>query len=401
MRKKNLEELQSLSENVIKSDDIFQVDSITTQKTNYKIANAYIKQEKYEEAIPYLEQSISEANLKEDIIVEKDATKKLYEVFESVGDDLKAYETFQTYVNLVEKEYFQKEQKISQAAKLSRDLNIKQQRINSLEKDYEFYENKLLLEQQNKELIAKENRQQWIIIYSLIGGLVLISFLVFFMYRYIKQQQLNNNLLALRTLRSQMNPHFIFNALNSVNSFIATNDERTANRYLSDFSKLMRSVLENSEEDFIPLSKEIELLKLYTKLEHFRFQDKFDYSFNVDSSVAVDDYVIPPMLLQPYVENAVWHGLRYVEEKGDLFISIRQNDDVLKITIEDNGIGRERSKALKTVNQNKQVSKGMGNIEKRVSILNTMYQDKIGVSVEDLKHNSGTRVTVTLKKSTS
>ena len=99
----------------------------------------------------------------------------------------------------------------------------------------------------------------------------------FFMYKYIKQQRLANNLLALKSLRSQMNPHFIFNALNSVNSFIASNDERTANKYLSDFSHLMRAVLENSEEDFIPLQKEIELLDLYTKLEHFRFQDKFDY----------------------------------------------------------------------------------------------------------------------------
>ena len=110
------------------------------------------------------------------------------------------------------------------------------------------------------------------------------------MYRNIRQQRINNNLLALRTLRTQMNPHFIFNALNSVNSFIAMNDERTANRYLSDFSKLMRSVLENSEEDFIPLSKEVELLQLYTQLEHFRFQDKFDYEFEVDEAIPMNDF---------------------------------------------------------------------------------------------------------------
>ena len=221
------------------------------------------------------------------------------------------------------------------------------------------------------------------------------------MYKYIRQQRFANNLLALKSLRSQMNPHFIFNALNSVNSFIAANDERTANKYLSDFSLLMRAVLENSEEDFIPLEKEIELLQLYTKLEHFRFKDKFDYAVNVDQSIAKKDFVIPPMLLQPYIENAVWHGLRYKKSKGYLEIGISQvQSDEIKITITDNGIGREKSKALKTEHQKKQNSKGMGNIKKRVSILNDMYKDKVDVFIEDLKdeEDTGTKVVVTLKK---
>jgi len=219
------------------------------------------------------------------------------------------------------------------------------------------------------------------------------------MYRNIKQQRLNNNLLALKSLRSQMNPHFIFNALNSVNSFIASNDERTANRYLTDFSKLMRSVLENSEEDFIPLSKEIELLQLYTKLEHFRFQDKFDYNIIIDEAINVDDFLIPPMLLQPYIENAVWHGLRYKEAKGLLQISLHTYvDDKVQIVIEDNGVGREKSKALKTDHQKNQNSKGMGNIKKRVAILNEMYADKVDVFIEDIVGNGGTKVVLTLKK---
>jgi LytS/YehU family sensor histidine kinase len=197
-----------------------------------------------------------------------------------------------------------------------------------------------------------------------------------------------------------MNPHFIFNALNSVNSFIANNDERAANKYLSDFSLLMRSVLENSEEDFIPLEKEIELLNLYVKLEHFRFKDKFDYKINIDEKIDVGDFVIPPMLLQPYVENAVWHGLRYKEEKGMLEIGFEPMDrDKLLITISDDGIGRKRSKALKTEHQKKQNSKGMGNIKERIAILNTMYKDKVDVVIKDLHENEeGTRVQLILKK---
>jgi len=215
----------------------------------------------------------------------------------------------------------------------------------------------------------------------------------------MKQQRVNNNLLALKSLRSQMNPHFIFNALNSVNSFIASNDERTANRYLTDFSKLMRSVLENSEQDFISLSKELELLQLYAKLEHFRFQDKFDYNITVDDAITVDDFLIPPMLLQPYIENAVWHGLRYKKEKGLLQISLKNlGKDKLQIVIEDNGIGREKSKEFKTTHQKNQNSKGMGNIKKRVAILNEMYADKVDVFIEDIVDNGGTKVVLTLKK---
>ena len=221
------------------------------------------------------------------------------------------------------------------------------------------------------------------------------------MFKYIKQQKFANNLLALKSLRSQMNPHFIFNALNSVNSFIASNDERTANKYLSDFSYLMRAVLENSEEDFIPLQKEIDLLELYTKLEHFRFKDKFEYSIDVDDSINVNEFQIPPMLLQPYIENAVWHGLRYKTVKGHLNIAIAQKSKTeLTITITDDGIGRERSKALKTENQQKQNSKGMGNIKKRVAILNEMYKDKVDVFIDDFQdaEDAGTKVVVTLKK---
>ncbi|WP_407267637.1 sensor histidine kinase [Tenacibaculum maritimum] len=201
-------------------------------------------------------------------------------------------------------------------------------------------------------------------------------------------------------MRSQMNPHFIFNALNSVNNFIALNDERSANRYLSDFSKLMRSVLENSEEDFIPLSKEIALLRLYVKLEHDRFKDKFEYSLFIDEKIQQDQYLIPPMLLQPYIENAIWHGLRYKKSKGLLEVSMKQQKEgYVEIVIKDDGVGREKSTALKTKNQLKQKSKGMSTIKKRITILNEMYQDVIDVKVADLfKNGEGTEIKVILKK---
>ena len=119
-------------------------------------------------------------------------------------------------------------------------------------------------------------------------------------------------MLELKSLRAQMNPHFIFNSLNSVNSFISKNDDRSANKYLSQFSRLMRMVLENSKHDFVSLDSEIEILKLYLELEHLRFQDKFDYDFTIGGGVKKDEIEIPPMLIQPFIENSVWHGLRYL-----------------------------------------------------------------------------------------
>jgi sensor histidine kinase YesM len=392
-----LEGVSNLEEDSLEDEE---AEEISPQRQNYKIANAYVAQDKYEDAIPFLEKSIEEADKKEDLVVQKDATRKLSEVYKGIGDFGKAAENYEKYVEVVDELYIKKEQELSQAARFSREIALKQNRITSLENERVLNESRYKLAFENQELIQKNNRIQKWIIGSLILVAVLLLLTAYYQYKNVRQQKYANNLLALKSLRTQMNPHFIFNALNSVNSFIASNDERTANKYLSDFSQLMRAVLENSEEDFIPLASEIELLNMYTKLEHFRFKDKFEYEFTVDENINMKEFVIPPMLLQPYVENAVWHGLRYKEEKGRLdikFLSVSK--DSVKIIIEDNGIGRKRSKSLKTEHQKRQKSKGMGNIQKRISILNEMYQDKVDVKVEDVFENEeGTRVVLNLKK---
>ncbi|GAA4276967.1 hypothetical protein GCM10022259_16910 [Aquimarina mytili] len=374
--------------------------SLTPQVQNYKIASAFAAQQEYDEAITYLEESKKEAKSKNDLIVQKDAARKLGEVYREKGELKKASEAFEEYEVIIDKLYIQKDQEISQAARFSRELAQKANRITTLEKDRELNETRYELAFASQELANQQSLRQQIVIYFLVGLTILLLLAAYLMFRNMKQQRYANNLLALKSLRSQMNPHFIFNALNSVNTFIATNDERTANRYLTDFSLLMRAVLENSEQDFIPLEKEIELLKLYVQLEHFRFQDKFDYTIEVDPEINVNEYMIPPMLLQPYVENAVWHGLRYKSEKGILSINFQNvASDTIEIIITDNGIGRKKSKELKTQNQKLQKSKGMGNIRKRIAILNKMYKDKVDVFITDLEENSeGTKVKLTLNK---
>lgn len=401
MRKNSLATLEKLNtapqKRVLKEE---LGDTITTQRINYKIANAYISQDKYNEAIPFLEKSIVEADSDDDLLVQKDATRKLSEVYEYRGDFNLALKTYQDYVALVDTLYVRKEQEISRAARFNREILSTQSRITGLEQERELSQSKYDLALTQKELSEESYKNQRWVVYSLVFGLVLTGLAAFFFYRSNQQQKLANNLLALKSLRSQMNPHFIFNALNSVNNFIAKSDERSANRYLSEFSTLMRSVLENSEEDFIPLSKELNLLELYMKLEHSRFPEKFDYQINIDEELDVSSFQIPPMLLQPYIENAIWHGLRYKEEKGLLEVSVRSKaENQLEICISDNGIGRTRSAELKTAHQKKQRSKGMGNIRQRVAILNDMYKNKVAVTISDLqKDGSGTKVVFTLKK---
>jgi tetratricopeptide (TPR) repeat protein len=400
LRKKSLADLQRLKAPEVEVSGLDLGDTLTAQRINYKIANAYIAQDKYTEAIPYLERSIVAADAEDDIVVQKDATRKLSEVYENRGNFDKALETYQTYVDLVDTLYTRKEQEISRAARFNREITSIQDRVKGLEQERELTESKYDLAVTEQALSEERfKRQKWVI-YSLVFGLLLMILAVFFFYRSNQQQKLANNLLALKSLRSQMNPHFIFNALNSVNNFIAKNDERSANRYLSDFSKLMRSVLEYSEEDFIPLAQELELLELYVKLEHSRFSDKFDYEIVVADDLEVGTFHIPPMLLQPYIENAIWHGLRYKKEKGKLLIKLNAKDvNEVVISIEDDGIGRTASAQHKTNNQKKQKSKGLGNIKERVAILNEMYPNKVDIAITDAFPNgTGTKVTLTLKR---
>lgn len=260
-------------------------------------------------------------------------------------------------------------------------------------------EEEILRMQQKQALQDADLRQQRNINLMLLTGFIALLIASFFIFRNYRAKRRANKLLALRSLRSQMNPHFIFNSLNSINSFISKNDERSANKYLSSFSRLMRTVMEHSNHDFVPLSAELQVLELYLSLEHFRFADKFDYSFEVDPDIQADQIQVPPMLIQPYIENAIWHGLRYKETPGVLRVAFRQEGDKLIGIIEDNGIGRKRSSELKTKNQKTHTSTGLKNTAQRVALINSLYGKSVSVSMTDLEADSkdcGTRVEIVI-----
>ncbi|PQJ13252.1 hypothetical protein BST94_12840 [Nonlabens xylanidelens] len=372
---------------------------LTKQKEQLKIAEALKSQNKISEAISFFEASLEEATVNNDLAIKKDAAKSLYELNKKAGNTKKALSYNELYINTVDALYLEKENELEETARKAKELVSKQTRILTLEKDRELTENKIALINTERELTQEMNQRQRWIIYSLVALSLLLLTLAYFMYRNNKQQKINNHLLALKSLRSQMNPHFIFNALNSVNNYIAQNDERAANKYLADFSKLMRSVLENSELDFIPLEKEIDLLGLYLKLEHERFKDKFDFKLDIDPAIKEAHLQVPPMLLQPIIENAVWHGLRYKNEKGYLNVAFARVENGIQVTITDNGIGREQSKAIKTEHQKKRDSKGLGNIKNRVALLNELHDCEIDIKVSDagLSPDVGTTVVVNFK----
>lgn len=239
-------------------------------------------------------------------------------------------------------------------------------------------------------------RRQKALIYSLVSISILLVGATVLLVKSSRKKRRINNLLALKSLRTQMNPHFIFNALNSINGFISNKEVVDANSYLTDFAMLMRIVMENLQKDFISLAEEIAALELYLKLEHLRFIDTFDYDLSIDSSIEVDELMVPPMLLQPYIENAIWHGLRHKRDFGHLSVKIMENESSLLLQVTDNGVGRIKSESLKTPNQRQHESTGMYNTERRISMINQMQKHKILVEIKDLeaKDETGTDVLV-------
>jgi LytS/YehU family sensor histidine kinase len=196
--------------------------------------------------------------------------------------------------------------------------------------------------------------------------------------------------LEMQALRAQMNPHFIFNSLNSINRFILQNDRAQASEYLTKFSKLVRMILQNSQASLITLESELESLDLYLNLESLRFNYHFDYKITVPKDLDKEVLQVPPLILQPYVENAIWHGLMHKEEKGHLNIDISENDDHLFLKIRDDGVGREKAKAMASKSATKHKSMGLRITENRIAILQKNGSRESPVTIHDLVSDDGT-----------
>jgi hypothetical protein len=236
--------------------------------------------------------------------------------------------------------------------------------------------------------------------YFLLGGLAL-----FFLFRRVRRQavrnmEINQRLarMELRALQAQINPHFLFNTLNSIQHLFYRSDVLTTNRYFSSFAKLMRHFLDSSRELETTLTKEVNQLRLYLELEKLRFEDQFSYSLDVDIQSDPNETMIPTMVIQPFVENAINHGLLPKKGVGMLKVQIRQEESWIICTIEDNGIGRVQARENKKKNENNHKSQGMALVYERLEVLNQIRPEEIFLSIADKKtereETAGTRVDI-------
>lgn len=197
------------------------------------------------------------------------------------------------------------------------------------------------------------------------------------------------NDLTLASLKSQMNPHFIFNCLNSIKFYVEKNETDAASLYITKFSKLIRSILDSARSEKISLAAEIELIGLYLEMEAMRLKEKLNYKINIPPDIDADFIEIPPLLIQPYVENAIWHGLMPKPEGGTITVAISIANDSLEINIADDGIGRGKAEALKKKNKFNHTSHGSALNNERIAMFNARYKTNTRVDIADLKDSSG------------
>jgi LytS/YehU family sensor histidine kinase len=281
-------------------------------------------------------------------------------------------------------------------------------------------QNERMQVQNERKLNRQVLHKHWLYSIIIIISLILIG--VYFLYRYrLRQLHLQNQLarektdkilaeigyqhnldeLTFSALRSQMNPHFIFNALNTIQGFVYSNDKKSASGYLGKFSQLIRKILDSSNKQTITLGEEIEILKLYTDIEKARYGEHFSVTITIDPALDQEFIVIPPMLIQPYVENSIKHGVFH--KQGDKVLVIRiskiEGHDVIEVVIDDNGIGRERSKEI---NKSRVAHHSFATAanEKRINLINQAIDKKTKLRIID-KVNidgspAGTTVIITI-----
>ena len=413
-----LRKFQSAIDSYKKAYNLDKTTSNEKIELNAKISKLFVENKKYDHAIELLNKQLKDAKQKNQRELEYHIHCELADIYFSNGNNNEAIgnlkSAFQIAINqgntklvkqAVERliQFYKKHHMNNeQIALYDNFIDHFEELIKSDsslidENTFNLIENKIIQLEKEKQLkdklIAKTNWFNTILMISILALLVLILLIL----KYSSSVRKKNKQIALQSLRREMNPHFVFNSLNSVNQYIAQNNELKANRFLTSYSNLMRTIMENSTADFIQLSTELELIEKYVSLEHQRFSDKFDYEINIDKNLDIDAILIPNMIIQPYIENAVWHGLRYLDKAGKLIISFVKKDQTILITIDDSGIGISKSLLMKTKNQHTHNSLGLKNIHERIKLLNDLYKLKIKhQTLEKNTNDTGTLVEIVI-----
>lgn len=362
-----------------------------------KIGLVFKQTKKYTKALNYLERSIeikTQINQKGNTYT---TYRSISEIYKALGNPTKSLEYLDLYIN-----YIDSNSTAQAAAKIvelneiyrseQRDKLILAQK-DSLNKEFQ-ERNLTAAKLENSQL--KFNFQTYILL-----GVVLIAIFSALMLRnrwkrdHIEQQQRESEL-AQSLLRTQMNPHFVFNAMSVIQSYIYDNDTVNSSKFLVNFSRLMRLILENSPKQFISIETEVDILQKYLQVQSMRFHDRFVYEIIVDPELTNDNALIPPMITQPFIENAIEHGQLHTLEHGFIEITFQKKNDMLVITITDNGIGIEKAQEFKTNSAHK--SMAMQITRDRISNMNKRYKSDGELIMEhfDKKNKTGTKITLSL-----
>jgi tetratricopeptide (TPR) repeat protein len=349
------------------------------------IGSFYISSKNYKEAARFIQKSLDLGFKLQDLYQVKLMYKAFSDLYSETDEPSKAFDYYKKYTAIKDSIYnIESEKTVS-------ELQIK---YDSEKKESENKE----LAQQNKILELSITNNKYLAI-----GLSTILFLIistaFFIFRQsrIKARQ-ENVRLEQKLLRTQMNPHFIFNSLTGIESFIYEHQPKEAGNYLSQFARLMRLILENSALEYISLDKEIETLNYYLSLQKLRLNDNLEYSIEVDESIKTEQIFIPPMLAQPFIENSIEHGFRGLKECGKVNISFKLLDNYLEIKIIDNGIGIVQAQQQKDLYKEYK-SMAMQITHERLKFLNKSKKQKLIFSIREISEESkkkGTEVTFTI-----
>ncbi len=330
------------------------------------IGHIYKKWNNNKKALKYFEKSLKLAksmDLKEKIM---NNYKSISDIYSDMGKYQKAFECYKLYKEL---EGYVFNNKIHK-------------QILEIQEKYETEK-----KQQKIILLTKQNKIKKIQIFGLI---VLILFIITITFLIIIQNKLRSKQktieLEQKLLRSQMNPHFIFNSMTAIQNFIYKNNTAEAGKYLSDFAKLIRLILENSREEYISIDKEIKTLEYYLKLQSLRFENKFNYNINIDQNIDTETMTIPPMLTQPFIENSIEHGIFPKNEKGLINICFVLKNNIILFQVKDNGIGREKAEKIKNKNHK---SLATSITKERLINLNKKNKQKIKLNITDIKNTDG------------
>ena len=337
-------------------------------------------QKKYSSSISHAEDALKIGQEIEHPAEINMAAKQLYDIYSETKQEAKAAHFNQLYIetkNIIDNQE-------SKNALLEQKLKYEYEKKEIIHKsENEKKLGALTAENEKKNLL----KNIWLIVFASV--LLLLSISTFFIYRNFKQKSIitnqKNNLLKQKLLVSQMNPHFIFNSLNAIQNYIFKQDSLKAGNYLAQFSELIRMILDFSRKDYISVESEIKLLNTYLELQKLRFESKFDYTIVIDKSIDVDSILIPPMLAQPFIENAIEHGIFYKKGKGRVDVRLYFENNFLIYEIEDDGVGMEE--AMKLKNKLKSSYESLATIitQERMSNLNEQTNNNIEIEIIDKK----------------